>query len=256
MTTLLRLEGLTAGHDNNPVVHTMDLEVAAGEVVALVGPNGAGKTTVLLTVSGLLAPLGGTMEILGEQVGPTRSVRSALLARRARRGLAHVPEDRGLFFSLTTAEHFRLATPARRRHPDAPPPPDLDTILNWFPPLAAVMHRRAGLLSGGEQQMLALAQALRSGPRLLAIDELSLGLAPMAAATVTGTLADIAHSHNVGVLIVEQHAAVALTAADRGYLLAGGRVVASGSGEQLAAQRQRMETGYLGGIPDQSDTSL
>lgn len=246
MSRLLALRGLCAGYDGTPVVHDVDLEVAAGEVVALVGPNGAGKTTLLLTVSGLLAPLGGELEVLGETTSHRRHVRTATVAARARRGLAHVPEDRGLFFDLTAAEHLRLAAPRRRRPAGAPVPPSLGEVLGWFPALERVMDRRAGLLSGGEQQMLALARAMRSGPRLLVVDELSLGLAPLIVADLLPTLAGIARSTGTGVVVVEQHAAMSLAVADRGYLLAAGRIRASGTAASLAANPELLAAGYLG----------
>jgi len=250
VSTLLSLRGVGAGYERAAVVHDVDLEVAAGEVVALVGPNGAGKTTLLLTISGLLTPLAGEVEVLGDVVTPGRGVRTATVVRRARRGLAHVPEDRGLFFDLTAAEHLRLAASRRRRRPDAPAAPTRDEVLEWFPALGRVLDRRAGLLSGGEQQMLALARALLTGPRLLLVDELSLGLAPVVVSTLLPTLAEVARRTGAGVVIVEQHVAMALDVADRGYLLAGGRVLASGPAAELAASPELLAAGYLGGRPE------
>ena len=246
MSALVDLRGLAAGYEGVAVVHDVDLTVDAGEVVALVGPNGAGKTTLLLTLSGLLTPVAGTMEVLGERVGAGTRVRTSTVVRRARRGLAHVPEDRGLFFELTAAEHLRLAAPRGRRRGDAPAPPTLDEVLGWFPALSRVLDRRAGLLSGGEQQMLALARAVRSGPRLLLVDELSLGLAPLVVANLLPTLAAVARRTGAGVVIVEQHVGMALGVADRGYLLAGGRVLAAGSAAELAASPELLAAGYLG----------
>lgn len=247
MSPLLTLRGVSAGYEGVAVVGDVDLEVSAGEVVALVGPNGAGKTTLLLTVSGLLAPIAGELEVLGESSSAGDRVRTAAVARRARRGLAHVPEDRGLFFDLTAAEHLRLAEPRGRRADDGPPPPSLDEVLGWFPALGRVLDRRAGLLSGGEQQMLALARATLGGPRLLLVDELSLGLAPLVVSSLLPTLAEVARRTGAGVVIVEQHVAMALAVADRGYLLAGGRVLASGPADDLAARPELLAAGYLGG---------
>jgi branched-chain amino acid transport system ATP-binding protein len=247
VSALVALRGVAAGYEGTAVVHDVDLEVGPGEVVALVGPNGAGKTTLLLTVSGLLTPLAGDLEVLGESVRPGGRIRTAEVVRRARRGLAHVPEDRGLFFELTAREHLRLAVSRRRRSSDRPTPPTLDEVLGWFPALPRVLDRRAGLLSGGEQQMLALARAVLGGPRLLLVDELSLGLAPLVVAGLLPTLAEIAHRTGAGVVIVEQHVAMALDVADRGYLLAGGRVLASGSAAELAANPDLLAAGYLGG---------
>ena len=247
MSSLLVLRGLAVGYEGVAVVEGVDLTVGAGEVVALVGPNGAGKTTLLLTISGLLTPVAGELEVLGERVGAGGRVRTPTVVRRARRGLAHVPEDRGLFFELTAAEHLRLATPRGRRSPEAPTPPTLDEVLSWFPALARVLDRRAGLLSGGEQQMLALARAVLGGPRLLLVDELSLGLAPLVVANLLPTLAAVAQRTGAGVVIVEQHVPMALDVADRGYLLAGGRLLASGPAAELAASPELLAAGYLGG---------
>lgn len=246
MSALLALRGLTAGYEGAAVVHEVDLTVDAGEVVALVGPNGAGKTTLLLTISGLLTPVAGTMDVLGETVGAVCRVRTSTVVRRARRGLAHVPEDRGLFFDLTAAEHLRLAAPRGRRASDAPAPAALEEVLGWFPALSRVLDRRAGLLSGGEQQMLALARAVLRGPRLLLVDELSLGLAPLVVANLLPTLSAVAQRTGAGVVIVEQHVAMALEVADRGYLLAGGRVLAEGPAAELAASPELLAAGYLG----------
>lgn len=247
MSELLELRKLAAGYEGAAVVHDVDLTVGAGEVVALVGPNGAGKTTLLLTISGLLTPVGGVMQVLGETVEAGGRVRTPTVVRRARRGLAHVPEDRGLFFELTAAEHLRLATPRGRRPDGAPAPPTLEEVLGWFPALARVLDRRAGLLSGGEQQMLALARAVLGGPRLLLVDELSLGLAPLVVANLLPTLAAVAQRTGAGVVLVEQHVAMALEVADRGYLLAGGRVLASGPAAELVASPELLAAGYLGG---------
>ena len=162
---VLALEGLTAGYDAAAVVRDLDLHVDAGEVVALLGPNGAGKTTTLRAISGLVRPMAGAIRVDGNDLA-RRSPTA-----RARLGIAHVPEGRGVFFGLTVAEHFRLGYPGERL--------DADIAYNYFPLLAALAERRAGLLSGGEQQMLALGRALAREPRLMLLDELSLGLAPV-----------------------------------------------------------------------------
>jgi branched-chain amino acid transport system ATP-binding protein len=141
--TVLDVRDLVAGHDRVPVVHGVSLTVAAGEVVALLGGNGAGKTTTLLTISGLLVRLGGEIELLGRPIATRHRVHPADVSRHARSGLAHVPEDRGLFFDLTARENLRLGR-RRRTAPSA-----VDEVLDLFPPLIAVLDRRAGLLSGG-----------------------------------------------------------------------------------------------------------
>jgi branched-chain amino acid transport system ATP-binding protein len=239
---LLDVRGLVAGYDRVAVVHGVDLHVDAGEVVALLGPNGAGKTTTMLAVSGLAARLGGEIEVLGATAPgrPGRVPRISAVWRQARRGVAHVPEDRGLFFDLTAREHLRLGRP--RRGPSV----ELDRLLGWFPALEPVLDRRAGLLSGGEQQMLALARAVVGVPRLLLVDELSLGLAPIIVEQLLPVLRSIAADTGAGVLVVEQHVGLVLSIADRAYLLSQGRVVADGTAADLAARPELLEAGYLG----------
>jgi len=240
MSALLELQGLSAGYDGTAVVHDVDLHVDPGEVVALLGANGAGKTTTLLAVSGLVERQRGTVTIGGVEVGGPRP-RLPGAVRLARSGVAHVPEDRGLFNDLTVVEHLRLG---RRRGratiSDA-------EVYQRFPALEALAQRRAGLLSGGEQQMLALARALVSVPRLLLVDELSLGLAPLVVQGLLPVVRHVAAETGAGVLLVEQHVGMALAVADRAYLLDRGRVAASGAATDLAAQADQLETGYLGG---------
>mgnify|MGYP001021317726 FL=1 len=237
---VLRVEGLSSGYDDIPVVHDVDLVVAAGEVVALLGANGAGKTTTLLTISGLVPKLGGTIEVAGEPAHEGRRVRVADVWQLARRGVAHVPEDRGLFFDLTAAENLRLGRPARG---DSIP---IDRVLSWFPALEKVLGRRAGLLSGGEQQMLALARAVIGKPRLLLIDEMSLGLAPIIVEQLLPVLRSIASETGSGIVLVEQHVGLVLEVADRAYLLSQGRVVFDGTAAELRDRPELVESGYLG----------
>ena len=162
---MLQLEGLSAGYDAAVAVRDLDLHVGAGEVVALLGPNGAGKTTTLRAISGLIRPMAGVIRVDGDDLAKQSP------AARAQLGIAHVPEGRGVFFGLTVAEHFRLGYRGERL--------DADVAYTYFPALAALRDRRAGLLSGGEQQMLTLGVALARKPRLMLVDELSLGLAPV-----------------------------------------------------------------------------
>ena len=192
---LLALNGLTAGYRGVPVVRNLDLEVRAGEIVALLGPNGAGKTTTLKTISGLLPRISGTIEVLGETQAATRRMRSKAVVSLARRGLAHVPEERALFYGLSGRAHLRLA--ARRGDSAA-----VTDALAPFPALTAILDRPAGLMSGGEQQMLAIARALVARPKLLMIDELSLGLAPIIVEQLLTMVRDIARNTGVGVLLV------------------------------------------------------
>ena len=242
---LLDVRGLVAGYDGIAVVHGVDLHVDAGEVVALLGANGAGKTTTLLTVSGLLPVIDGGVTVLGEDQPIRRRARTGEVARRARRGVAHVPEDRGLFFDLTTAENLRLGRPHGRGTPDPLP---IEQVLEWFPALRDVMDRRAGLLSGGEQQMVALARAVLGRPRLLMVDEMSLGLAPIIVDHLLPVLRSIALELGAGVLLVEQHVALVLQVSDRAYLMDRGAILAAGPADEMAAQTELIESGYLGTV--------
>lgn len=236
---LLALRDLTAGYRGVAVVHGIDLEVRAGEIVALLGPNGAGKTTTLKTVSGLLPRLGGAIDVLGEQPAVARRLRASAVVGLTRKGLAHVPEERALFYGLTGRQHLRLAQ--RRGDREA-----VDAALAPFPALAAIIDRPAGLMSGGEQQMLAIARALVARPKLLMIDELSLGLAPIIVAQLLDLVRGIARDSGVGVLLVEQHVDATLAIADRAYVLVRGTVMAAGSAADLAADPGALAQSYLG----------
>ena len=233
---LLDIRGLSAGYEGVPVVRDLDLTVAPGEVVALLGPNGAGKTTTLQTVSGLLPVLAGTVEVLGR---PT-SARSP--HQVARRGVGHVPEDRGLFFELSVRQNLRLAVPGARRRRA----PAVRRVLKVFPELEPTLDRPAGLLSGGQQQMLAMARALVGEPRLLLVDEVSLGLAPIVVDRLLPVVREVADSTGAGVLLVEQHVAMALGVADTAYVMVNGRIARQGPAAELAGQRDLLEASYLG----------
>jgi branched-chain amino acid transport system ATP-binding protein len=232
MSALVEAQGLYAGYHGVPVVRGLDLRVEPGEVVALLGPNGAGKTTTLLTLSGLLPAIDGSLTVLGESVNPKRA------HRVARRGLAHVLEGRGLFYGLTARENLRLG-----QHRGAS---DLRRALDYFPALEPILDRRAGLLSGGEQQMLALARALAGAPKLLLIDELSLGLAPIIVENLLPLIRTIAHDTGAGILLVEQHVHLALEVSDRAYVLVHGEVGIEASSAELVERRDLLEVSYLG----------
>ncbi len=231
--TLIETHGLVAGYGHVPVVRDLDISVREGEVVCILGANGAGKTTTLLTIAGALTPLGGTVEVMGRPVG------KAKIHEVARRGLAIVPEGRGLFYKLTVADNLRL-----RRHRQSTV--DIDDVMPYFPALTKLMDRRAGLLSGGEQQMLALAGALVADPKVVMLDEMSLGLAPIIVEQLLPTVRQIADERGMGVLLVEQHVLAALKVADRGYVLAHGEVAAEGPASQLRHDAELLEASYLG----------
>jgi branched-chain amino acid transport system ATP-binding protein len=229
---LLEVSGLDAGHGSLAVVRGLDLHVGAGEVVAMLGPNGAGKTTTLATIAGLLAPLGGAVAFAGRSIA---GVRAHLVARR---GISLVPEGRALFFGLTVREHLKLAGGRGGL--------SMSDLFELFPELEKCANRKAGVLSGGEQQMLAVGRGLISRPRLLLVDEMSLGLAPVVVERMMPVLRRIASELGTGVLFVEQHVASALEVADRAYVLNHGRIVLEGAAAELRERRELLRSSYLG----------
>lgn len=228
----LTLDEVQAGYLGSSVVRDLSLTVGEGEVVAILGPNGAGKTTTLRVISGTSPPMGGHITALGRDVVKTAP---HVLARG---GLSHVPEGRGVFYGLTVAEHLRLGP--------ASASPDADKVFEYFPALEAVRNRRAGLLSGGEQQMLALGCALARRPKLMLVDELSMGLAPIIVERILPVLRDYATETGAGILLVEQHVEAALDVADRVYVLAHGDLVLEGAGADLRHNRELLASSYLG----------
>jgi branched-chain amino acid transport system ATP-binding protein len=231
----LVVRDLFAGYQQVPVVRELNLEVRPGEVVALLGPNGAGKTTTLETIAGLNRPISGTVELSGENIG---GIPAHLLARR---GLALVPEGRALFPGLTVREHLRLAG-KRGRGVDSRE----EELLEMLPELRKCLARKAGLLSGGEQQMLAVGRALVTRPRLLLVDEMSLGLAPVIVERLLPILRRAADELGASVLFVEQHVALALEISDRAYVLTHGRIRLEGAAAELRERRELLAASYLG----------
>jgi branched-chain amino acid transport system ATP-binding protein len=232
MTARLECEGLTGGRGSTVAFRDVDLTVDEGAVVALLGPNGAGKTTLLLTVAGLLPATRGRVSVDGETVPTGRA------AHANRAGIVLVPDDRCLFPPLTTEENLQVA--ARR---GGPKPRDL---LSTFPALERRWRVPAGALSGGEQQMLAMARALIQEPKVLLVDELSMGLAPMIVETLFQAVERITAEHRCAVVLVEQHVTIALEVADRAIVLNRGAIVLEGTASDLAGRTSDLELAYFG----------
>ncbi|MGJ6966926.1 ABC transporter ATP-binding protein [Streptosporangium sp. G11] len=234
--TLLTVEGLRAGYGQARVLHGIDLEIGEGEAVVVLGANGAGKTTTMRALAGLL-PYEGTVQLEGRPLGGLRP--DAVVSR----GVSLVPQGRGTFSHLTVLENLRVG--AALRKDKAAVREDVDRWCSVFPVLAERTGQAAGTLSGGEQQMLAVARALMSRPRLLLCDEPSLGLAPRIVAELFAILADVNREQGVSMLLVEQNAELALGLAHRVYLLEVGRVIASGTAEEFRGD-ESVRRAYLG----------
>ena len=234
---MLAISGLSVAYGGLRALREVSLEVRDGEFVAIVGPNGAGKTTLFKTISGTVPAASGRIVYEG------RDLLRLPAAERARLGIAHVPEGRQVFRTMTVMENLEmgaLSPAARVRWPD-----NLARILQLFPALAERRRQLAGTLSGGEQQMLAIGRGLASCPRLLLLDEPSMGLAPALVDAIFDRIKEIHHLEQLAILLVEQRVAEALESCDRGYVLDTGRVVLEGPRERLLAD-QRVKQAYLG----------
>jgi branched-chain amino acid transport system ATP-binding protein len=230
VTPLLELRGVTAGFGELVVLRDVTLSVAPGQAVALLGPNGAGKTTLLKVAAGLLHATSGTVTVNGEDVT------SRPAEPRARRGLCLIPEGRGIFRNLTVRDNLRLAVPPWRKS-------EIDEALEAFPALRDRLGRGAGTMSGGEQQMLALARCYLAKPSIVLLDEVSMGLAPRIVDQIFDSLATLA-AGGVGLLLVEQYAERALEMVDHVCLLTHGRITHSGPARELT--RDAIIAHYMG----------
>jgi branched-chain amino acid transport system ATP-binding protein len=233
---ILEVRDLRVDYGGIKALRGLSLEVPEGQVVALIGANGAGKTTTLRAISRMLRPAAGTIRFRGEDV--TRLASHQLVAR----GMAHAPEGRGIFLNLTVRENLELGAYLRRDR--AGIEADAEKAFALFPILAERRHQVSGTLSGGEQQMLAVARALMSRPRLLLLDEPSLGLAPQVVERIFAVLRDVSAS-GVSLLLVEQNAHKALQLAHRAYVLETGNIVMTGTGRELLASPE-VRKAYLG----------
>ena|SRR6185369_7381958 len=236
MAALLEVRGLRAGYGPTQVLHGLDFSIEEGTVTALLGANGAGKTTTLRALCNMVKA-SGEVKFAGHRIDgrPTEDI--------VRLGIAHVPDGRGTFSSLTTEENLRLGAFARRDK--ALLAADYDRVYGLFPILKERRGQQAGTLSGGQQQMLAVARALMLQPRLLLLDEPSFGLAPLIVKEIFAVMAQINRDQKVTILLVEQNAAMALKLADRAHLLETGRIVLSGSTGEIAGN-DSVRRSYLG----------
>lgn len=223
----LSARGLTSGYDRVAVLHDVDVDVRAGEVVALLGANGAGKTTLIMTLAGELRPLSGTVRI------DDAEVTDGLEDRVRGSGLSVITQERSVFMTLTARQNIRLGGGSDER------------ALTLFPELEPHMGRKVGQLSGGQQQMVSVARAICANPRVILADEVSLGLAPMLVDRLLEVLAEVAHRDGVGVVIVEQFVDKALRFSDRAYVLSRGVVAMHGNSKEMNERREELHSHYL-----------
>ncbi|MBB1014145.1 urea ABC transporter ATP-binding subunit UrtE [Dietzia kunjamensis] len=221
---MLKMTGVRAGYGGSEVVHGVDLEVPAGGVAAILGHNGAGKTTLLRTAVGLLPCKGGTIEFDGEDITSLRP------HARVARGIGYVPQGQQSFTQLTTAENLQLVADGRKRGKAL-----IDESLDLFPALKELLDRKAGLLSGGQRQQLAIARTLITEPRMLVLDEPTEGIQPNVVAEIERIIVDLASRGDLSVLLVEQHVGFSLRASDVYYVIESGRISHSGASDETAA---------------------
>jgi len=234
--TLLKVKGLKVAYGGIQAVKGVDMEVREGELVSLIGSNGAGKTTTMKAITGTLAPQAGDIEYLG------RSIKGQGPWDLVKQGLAMVPEGRGVFTRMTITENLQMG--AYLRSDQAAIADDMEKMFHTFPRLRERKDQLAGTMSGGEQQMLAMARALMSRPRVLLLDEPSMGLSPIMVDKIFEVVKDV-YSHGMTVVLVEQNASRALAMADRGYVMDSGLITMTGLGHDLLAD-PKVRAAYLG----------
>jgi len=234
---MLSIDNLSAGYSAIPVLKDVSIKVEAGQFVAIVGPNGAGKTTLFKTISGIVRPSAGSITFQGQDL------LSIQASQRAHLGIAHVPEGRQVFASLTVMENLEVGATTETGQRDWKQ--NIERIFEWLPVLAERRDQFAGTLSGGQQQMLSIGRGLASSPKLLMLDEPSMGLAPSTADFIFERLIEIRRQSGLTILLVEQRVAEALESADHGYVLEAGRVVLEGNNQTLRAD-DRVRRAYLG----------
>ena len=241
---MLRIEDIHVYCGHTYVLKGVSAAIAEGEIVALIGANGAGKTTLLRTISGLLRPKSGSMHYDGADNGRSCDLTKAASEQIVRMGISHCPEGRGIFSQLSVRENLLVGAYLRRDKEGIRA--DYQQICSIFPILAERAKQAGGSLSGGEQEMLAVGRALMSRPRLLLLDEPSLGLSPIIVETLFDVLEEIS-AKGVTILLVEQNAVMALDLADRAYVLETGRITLTGTGQELASN-DAVRQAYLGGV--------
>ena len=235
MSTMLKIDDIHVYYGAIHAIKGVSFEVGEGEIVALIGANGAGKSTILKTVSGLMHPRSGSISFMDENISHMDAY------KLLRHGLAHVPEGRRIFLQMTVQENLEMGAYIKKDVSKA----DLDQVFEYFPRLKERRKQVAGTLSGGEQQMLAMSRALMSHPKLMMLDEPSMGLAPILVDQIFDIVKKL-HEDGTTILLVEQNASKALEIADRAYVLETGKVTLSGTGAELA-QSDEVKKAYLGG---------